>query len=121
MAKNRLVENDPCAQSGIARGLRTLIGAGLAAFVASLAVVDGGVAAERPVVIGALYNLTGGQQDLDVPSSRGARLAVDEANKAGGVLGRPVKLILRRRRDQTDVIARKTATLFKQQPAISPV
>ena len=52
-------------------------------------------AAERPLVVGAIYNLTGGQQDLDIPSSRGARLAVDEANKVGGVLGRQVKLILR--------------------------
>jgi ABC-type branched-subunit amino acid transport system substrate-binding protein len=51
-------------------------------------------AAERPMVIGALYNLTGGQQDLDIPSSRGAKLAVDEANKSGGVLGRPVRLVL---------------------------
>ncbi len=42
------------------------------------------LAADPPVLIGALYNLTGGQEDLDVPSSRGARLAVDEANRAGG-------------------------------------
>ena len=62
----------------------------------------GATAAERPVVIGAMYNLTGGQQDLDIPSSRGARLAVDEANKKGGVLGRQVKLIVRRRRDQAE-------------------
>ena len=76
-------------------------------------------AADRPVIIGALYNLTGGQQDLDVPSSRGARLAVDEANKKGGVLGRPVRLILRDGETKPKVIARETAKLFKQEPAIA--
>ena len=76
-------------------------------------------AAEQPIVIGAMYNLTGGQQDLDVPSSRGAQLAVDEANQAGGVRGRPVKLILVDGETKPKVIARKTATLFKQQPAIA--
>jgi hypothetical protein len=34
-------------------------------------------------VIGAIYNLTGGQHDLDIPSSQGARLAVDLANEGG--------------------------------------
>ena len=69
-------------------------------------------------IIGALYNLTGGQQDLDVPSSRGARLAVDEANRAGGVLGRPVQLILRDGQTKPKVIARETAKLFRQEPAV---
>jgi len=84
-----------------------------------VSVVAGVKAAERPVVIGALYNLTGGQQDLDAPSSRGARLAVDEVNKKGGVLGRPVRLILRDGETKPKVIARETAKLFKQEPAIA--
>jgi branched-chain amino acid transport system substrate-binding protein len=76
-------------------------------------------AADRPVVVGALYNLTGGQQDLDIPSSRGARLAIDEANEAGGVLGRPVKLVLVDGETKPAVIARKTAELLEEQPALS--
>jgi branched-chain amino acid transport system substrate-binding protein len=80
---------------------------------------DRSTAAERPVIIGAIYNLTGGQEDLDLPSSRGARLAVDEANKAGGVLGRPVKLILVDGQTKPKVIARETARLFRQEPAVS--
>jgi branched-chain amino acid transport system substrate-binding protein len=47
----------------------------------------------EPIVLGAIYSLSGGQAALDVPSSRGARLAVDEINRAGGVLGRPVQLV----------------------------
>jgi branched-chain amino acid transport system substrate-binding protein len=77
----------------------------------------GAAAAEPPVIIGALYNLTGGQQDLDGPSSRGARLAVDEANQAGGVLGRMVKLILVDGQTKPSVIARETLKLLRQQPA----
>ncbi len=76
-------------------------------------------AADRAIVIGAVYNLTGGQQDLDVPSSRGARLAVDEANKAGGVLGRPVKLVLVDGHTKPSVIARETAALFKRHPSVA--
>ncbi len=80
---------------------------------------DRSTAAERPVIIGAIYNLSGGQEDLDLPSSRGARLAVDEVNKAGGVLGRPVKLILVDGQTKPKVIARETARLFRQEPAVS--
>jgi branched-chain amino acid transport system substrate-binding protein len=47
-----------------------------------------------PVLLGALYNLTGFQAELDVPSSRGARLAESEINRDGGVLGRQIRLAL---------------------------
>lgn len=50
--------------------------------------------ASQPVVLGALYSLTGGQSGLDIPSSQGAQLAVDEVNRSGGVLGRQVQLVL---------------------------
>lgn len=46
-----------------------------------------------PVEIAAIYNQTGGQAQLDLASLDGARLAVAEANRDGGVLGRPVALI----------------------------
>jgi branched-chain amino acid transport system substrate-binding protein len=101
-----------CAATKPAR--RILVGAILVAVAALAASV---AAADRPVVIGALYNLTGGQQDLDVPSSRGAKLAVDAANKNGGVLGRPVKLILVDGQTKPGVIARETVKLLAQNPA----
>ena len=47
-----------------------------------------------PIKIGAIYNLTGAQASLDGPSANGAKLAVKEINEAGGVLGRPVELVL---------------------------
>ena len=50
--------------------------------------------AAGPIKIGAIYNLTGAQASLDIPSANGARLAIEEINAAGGVLGRPVELLL---------------------------
>jgi branched-chain amino acid transport system substrate-binding protein len=97
--------------------LRNLAFAVTAAVAFGFATIAGTAAAEPAVVIGAMYNLTGGQQDLDIPSSRGAKLAVEEANKAGGVLGRQVKLILVDGQTKPGVIARETVKLLAQRPA----
>ena len=94
---------------------------GVLMVAAALVFGAGATAADRPVVIGAMYNLTGGQEDLDVPSLRGARLAVDEANRKGGVLGRPVELIVRDGHTKPKVIAREAAGLFKQAPQVAGV
>ena len=48
------------------------------------------------VVIGALYNFSGIQSALDVPSSKGVLLAIEQANSNGGILGRHVELVLKR-------------------------
>jgi len=45
------------------------------------------------ILIGGALCLTGIQAPLDEPSVRGAQLAVDEVNKAGGVLGRKVEFV----------------------------
>jgi branched-chain amino acid transport system substrate-binding protein len=42
----------------------------------------------------AAFNLTGPESALDIPSSRGARIAVERLNAAGGLLGRPVELVM---------------------------
>lgn len=73
-------------------------------------------AGNAPVDIGAIYNLTGSQAGLDGPSSRGAALAVAEANRAGGALGRPVRLTVRDGRSDPDAIARETRAILKEYP-----
>lgn len=45
------------------------------------------------IIIGATLSLTGIQAPLDEPGLRGAQLAVDELNEAGGILGKQVRLI----------------------------
>jgi len=51
-------------------------------------------ASEQTVRIGAIYNLVGSQSPLDLPSARGARLAVDEINGLGGIDGKEIELII---------------------------
>jgi branched-chain amino acid transport system substrate-binding protein len=74
---------------------------------------------EEPVVIAAMYNLTGGQHDLDVPSSEGARLAVNLANAGDGVLGRSVMMVLLDGRTEPEVIAEEARKLFRDEPDVA--
>lgn len=50
--------------------------------------------AQDPIVIGGVFNATGWMAAYDQPPQAGAQLAVDEINAAGGVLGRPLELIV---------------------------
>jgi branched-chain amino acid transport system substrate-binding protein len=48
-----------------------------------------------PLVIGAAVGLTGDAASGDVPLSSAMQYSVDELNKAGGIAGHPVKLIIK--------------------------
>jgi branched-chain amino acid transport system substrate-binding protein len=50
-------------------------------------------AAEDPIKLGALYNLTGGMSSIDAPALNGAKLKAKLINEAGGVLGRPIEIV----------------------------
>jgi len=73
----------------------------------------------EPVLLGSFYNLTGSQAALDAPSSRGAQLAVDEANRAGGVLGRKIRLLQVDGESRPAAIKQRAAELLKRFPALS--
>ncbi len=64
-----------------------------------------------PVRIGAIYNLTGDQSALDVPSLDGARLAVDRINARGGLMGRRVELLERDGQTKAADVKRAVANL----------
>src|ERR1051325_1790735 len=49
-------------------------------------------ASTKPIVIGGVFGLTGGDRDLDIPTMHGAQLAVREINAAGGIDGHTVLL-----------------------------
>jgi len=86
----------------------------------SLFAIDAAYGAEpAPVVLGALYNLSGSQAGLDVPSFRGVQLAVDEANRKGGVLGRKVQLVQVNGESQPALITQRTTELLRRFPALS--
>ncbi len=65
-----------------------------AAFAASLAAAAAGVAAQT-VKIGWLSSLTGPLSSAAVAENQGVQLAVEEINKAGGILGKPIELLTR--------------------------
>lgn len=54
---------------------------------------QGGQAAGDTIKIGALFNQTGDQSSLDVPGLNGFKLAADEINKNGGVLGKKIEVV----------------------------
>lgn len=67
---------------------------------------------ETPIVLGVLYNLTGKQAYLDVPSSQGAMLAFDEINKGGGLLGKPVQVLLENGESNTAILKTRAANVL---------
>jgi branched-chain amino acid transport system substrate-binding protein len=74
-------------------GRRTVLKAGLAWTACGLAApVPIRALAEEPVKVGMVEPLTGAYAALAEAEIAGARLAVDEINHGGGILGRPVQL-----------------------------
>ncbi|MFG1203490.1 ABC transporter substrate-binding protein [Xanthobacter aminoxidans] len=75
--------------------LRSMVAA-LAAGVAVFGLAFSGAAyAADPIKIGLSGPFTGGSSSMGVSMRDGVKLAVEEVNKAGGVLGRPLQLIER--------------------------
>lgn len=73
-----------------------------------------------PVYIGAIYNTTGSQALLDNESARGAKLAVQQINNEGGILGHPVELILKNGHSDPEVVKQKAQELANN-PNVSVV
>ena len=65
-----------------------------ASLVASLAFI-GSAGAADPIKIGVAGPFTGGSSSMGVSMRDGVRLAVEEINKSGGVLGRPLQAVER--------------------------
>lgn len=80
---------------------------------------SGGDAESTPVIIGVHYNLSGFQSGIDIPSAQGARLAVAEINRLGGVLGRDLQMVLEDGKSQPEVIRQQAIGLFKDYPSIT--
>ncbi len=70
-----------------------------------------------PLVLGAIYNLHGYQAGLDIPSAQGARLAVAEINRNGGLLGKPLQLEIKDGESKPEIVAKVTAELLTGFPS----
>ncbi len=71
------------------------------------------------LIVGGLFNLEGSQGELDIPSSKGAQLAVDKVNAGGGVLGRQIQLVVEDGRGRPKVLARATRKILKKYPSVA--
>ena len=73
------------------RGWKFRVGLGAMLLLALAAQAEDGVTA-RQVLIGQTLTLQGGANDYGVAVSEGVTAALDQANRAGGVLGRQIAL-----------------------------
>ena len=67
----------------------------LLACAASLALIGSAASAADPIKIGVSGPFTGGSSSMGVSMRDGVRLAIEEINKSGGVLGRPLQAVER--------------------------
>ena len=72
-------------------GIAAAAGIGAYAYLSSLQKVTPSGPTGEPIKIGHVATLTGFYADWGTYQDRGARLAVEEINAAGGILGRPIK------------------------------
>ena len=64
-------------------------------FILSIAFLAPGRAAEKPIVMGFVHSMSGPMSMYGISSEAGAQIAIEEINAAGGILGRPLKMITR--------------------------
>ncbi len=68
----------------------------------------------KPILVGFAGELTGRHAGMGVDGRDGAQLAVDEINEAGGINGRPIKLIIKDDKGDPVVARRVDAELIEQ-------
>jgi urea transport system substrate-binding protein len=73
---------------------RTAIICGLVAVVAAAAWLGLGLSRAEPIVVGILHSQTGPMAASEIAVIEATVLALDELNRAGGVLGRPVRWVI---------------------------
>lgn len=76
-------------------------------------------APREPIVIGLLQSLSGTMAVSEAPLVAATRLAVDEINAAGGLLGRPVQLQVQDTRSDATAAAAAAERLIAEQQAVA--
>ncbi len=79
----------------------------------------GQVTRRGDIILGGLFNLTGAQAELDVPTYRSAQLAVDEINAGGGLLGRNVTLVAEDGKSRPEKLEKDTEKILRQYPTVA--
>jgi branched-chain amino acid transport system substrate-binding protein len=73
-----------------------------------------GQSSGNAIKIGGGFALTGDESSLDLPAANGAKLAAQEINAAGGVLGRQIDLVVRDSQYKMDVTAQIAQQMVEQ-------
>ena len=98
-------------------GTVTLVAFGLAAYGA-MASSSGSQPNSRhagnPLLIGVVSAQSGFMSPFDVPARAGVQRAIDDLNKSGGLLGRPLKMIFWNSKSDTTEAARGATNLLRQ-------
>jgi len=71
--------------------------------------------AKKPIKLGGLYDLTGPFATESEDQRKATQMVVDEYNKKGGLLGRPIELIVRDSKLKTDEAALKAKELVEKE------
>lgn len=100
--------------------LRTLTLAGLLLSTAPLAWAQAAATAE-PIRIGLIVPLTGGSADMGGSARFGAEVAVAEINQVGGLLGRPLELVIRDDKADPDTGVKMAEELVLQEKVAATV
>src|SRR5258707_14774015 len=79
---------------GNAKGLLVIVKSALCMLAAAVGLAAFAAQAADPIKVGMVAPLTGPGAESGRFQTQGAKLAADEVNKAGGVLGRPPELVI---------------------------
>jgi branched-chain amino acid transport system substrate-binding protein len=74
-----------------------------------------------PIKIGAVFGVTGGAAYLGAPEEKTARMVVAEINKSGGILGRPVELIVKDTTGNAEKAISFTKQLIEEEEVVAIV
>jgi len=70
------------------------------------------------IKVAGIFSLTGGQSSLGVPAAKGAKLAAKEINAAGGLLGRPLEIVLQDDEYKMELIPEIAQQLIEQDDVV---
>ena len=75
--------------------------------------------AGEPIVVGHYASMTGATATFGISADEGARLAIDEINSRGGVLGRPLKLVTEDTQSRTEETGTAVQKLINQDRVVA--
>lgn len=93
----------------------------LAVFVSAVGITTQRGHAAEPIKIGHLASLTGSEANFGQSCDRGVRMAVEERNAAGGVLGRPVEVVVVDDQSKNQEVNNCMAKLLQQDKVVAVV